>query len=82
MNCPIPGYRFAPFASWHGVKHASENRVTLFYKAPLDTAPRPVIVRKVFKNGKLRIDAGEVSFTADAGHLERFYWLERTGESQ
>jgi len=75
-SCPIPGYKFAEFASWHGVQHAIENKVTLYYKAPLD-APRPIIVSKVFKNGKLRINAGEVCFTADRSHLYRFFWLEK-----
>jgi len=32
---------------------------------------------RVFKNGKIRINAGEVCFTADPGHLDRFFWLEK-----
>lgn len=77
MKCPIPGYKFSPFASWYGVRHAAKNRVSLFYKAPLDPAPRPVFVVKAFKNGKIRLTSGEVTFTADAGHTDRFLWLER-----
>lgn len=76
--CPIPGRKFAEFASWHGVLHAVEHKVSLFYWAPLDPAPRPVFVLKAFKNRKLRISGGEVTFTADAAHLDRFYWLEVT----
>lgn len=76
-NCPISGYRFAGFASWHGVLHAAENKVSLFYLAPLDGCPRPVFVTKRFKNGKLRVTGGEVTFTADSGHLDRFSWLEK-----
>ncbi len=77
VRCPIPGYRFAPFAAWLHVRHAAETNVSLFYHAPLDTTPRRVIARRVFKNGKLRLSAGEVIFTADAGHLDRFYRLEK-----
>lgn len=76
-RCPIPGFRFAPFASWHGVLHAAESRVSLFYHAPLDGCPRPVFVTKQFKNRKLRVTGGECTFTADRGHLDRFYWLEK-----
>src|SRR5215208_6172649 len=76
-KCPIPGYRFAPFSTWLHVKHAAETNVTLFYWAPLDTAPRPVLARHIFKNGKVRFDAGEVVFTADSGHTDRFFRLEK-----
>ena len=76
-RCPIPGFRFAPFASWIAVKHAAETNVSLYYLAPLDGGPRPVFARRVFKNGKVRLTGGEVTFTADAGHLDRFYRLER-----
>lgn len=76
-KCPIPGYKFSPFGSWLNVRHAAESRVSLFYWAPLDTAPRPIIVLRVFKNGKVRLSGGEVTFTADDGHLDRFYRLER-----
>lgn len=75
VKCPIPGYKFSSFATWLQVRHAAETNTSLFYQAPLDIAPRPVFARKVFKNGKIRIDAGEVSFTADSGHLERFLQL-------
>lgn len=76
-RCPISGYRFAPFETWLKVRHEAETNASLFYWAPLDTAPRPVFARKVFANGKIRIDGGEVSFTADSGHLDRFYRIER-----
>lgn len=64
---------FVPFSNWLDVLFAAETGVPLFYHAPLDTAPRPVLVRKRFKNGKLRLDAGEVVFTADSGHLSRLF---------
>ncbi len=76
-KCPIPGFRFAPFAAWLHVRHAAETNATLYYHAPLDGGPRPVFVRRVFKNGKLRLTGGEVTFTAGAGHLGRFYRLEK-----
>ncbi len=75
--CPISGYRFAPFATWLKVRHAGETNVTLYYQAPLDTAPRPVFVTRVFKNGNLRVTSGEVTFTANPQHLERFFSIER-----
>jgi hypothetical protein len=77
LPCPIPGYRFATFGSWYGFECAIDEKISLFYKAPLDTVPRPVFVTKRFKNRKVRITSGEVTFTADSAHLERFYWLEK-----
>lgn len=76
-KCPISGFRFASFGSWAKVKHAGETNVSLYYWAPLDGGPRPVFVTRVFKNGKLRVTGGEVTFTADDKHLDRFYRLER-----
>lgn len=67
------------FDSWAQVLEAARAGVQLWYEAPMDAAraypAEQVAVRKVFKNGKLRIDplsnqAGP--FTADAGHLYRF----------
>lgn len=76
-NCPISGYRYVPFASWLKVRHAAETNESLFYWAPLDHGPHRVIPRRVFKNGKVRIQAGPgMTFTADPGHLDRFYGLE------
>lgn len=75
--CPIPGYKFSTFGCWYGVQCALNDKVSLFYKAPLDACPRPVFVTKQFKNGKMRVTSGEVTFTADPTHLDRFYWLER-----
>ena len=77
IRCPIPGFKFAAFGSWYGVQVAIGEKVSLFYQAPLDTAPRPVFVTKQFRNGKLRVTSGEVTFTADPSHLDRFYWLEK-----
>ncbi len=54
------------------VAHGPRECETLTYKAPLDRFPFVVEVKKVFKNGKIRIHAGELKFTADAGHLDRF----------
>ncbi len=68
---------FKTFPTWLAVKHAAETNMRLFYHAPLDTAPIPIRVTRVFKNGKIRVDAGEVKFTADQDHLHRFRWLER-----
>lgn len=64
-----------PFASWGAVRDAADHGRTLYYHAPLDLNARPVRVVRVFKNGKLRLAAGDVTFTADADHLERFRCL-------
>ena len=77
IKCPISGYRFAPFATWRHVKHAAETNETMFYHAPMDVTPRRVWPRKIFKNGKVRLSAGDITFTADPGHLDRFLRLER-----
>ena len=70
--CPIPGYRFASFDSWQAVRGFADRGTSLYYCAPLDVAPRPVFVTRLFKNGKMRVNGGEVSFTTDEGHLSRF----------
>lgn len=77
IPCPIPGYEFATFGGWSNVALAYSEKVSLYYKAPLDTAPRPVFVLKHFRNGKLRVTVGETTFTADASHLDRFYWIQK-----
>lgn len=63
---------YLTFSSWADVlTHASEGR-RLLYQAPLDSGPCDVRVKRVFKNGKLRVThiiAG--SFTIDSGHLDR-----------
>lgn len=77
LACRIAGVLHVPFASWNDLEtHVAQGK-TLYYHAPLDTAPRPVLVRKRFKNGKMRLDAGEVVFTADRDHLDRFRYVAR-----
>ena len=46
----------------------------LYYQAPLDTYPSPVVVKKVFKNGKIRLSGppGVDNFTVDVSHTDRF----------
>jgi hypothetical protein len=46
------------------------------YKAPLDQHAVPIVVAKRFKNGKLRCNYHYAKFTADIGHLDRFYGRE------
>jgi len=65
---------FSKFATWQEVLNAASDGKALYYHAPLDVGPRPVFVKRVFKNGKLRVSGGEISFTADADHLDRFYY--------
>jgi hypothetical protein len=69
--------KFSSFGSWYGVQVAINEKVSLYYKGPLDTAPRPVFVTKVFKNGKIQVTTGDITFTADPYHLDRFYWIEK-----
>jgi len=54
------------------VSRESRECETLRYQAPLDSYAFAVDVQKVFKNGKIRIHAGELKFTVDEGHLNRF----------
>ena len=64
-----------PFACWFGLlEYLREHNNIVYYKAPLDFHPTMIVVSKVYKNGKLRVKARDVSFTADAGHLDRFMW--------
>jgi hypothetical protein len=58
--------------SWHDILKIAERGGRLWYQAPFNLNPVPVYVRRVFKNGKIRLWGGEVAFTADEGHLSRF----------
>ncbi len=59
------------FANWAQVLDAAtENR--LYYHAPMDRYASSVCVVKIFRNGKIRISDGDLTFTADSGHLTRF----------
>ncbi len=61
------------FSSWYEVLAfiATPDRHALYYRAPLDVNSTRVEVRKVYKNGKIVLDTGDVRFTADSGHLDR-----------
>lgn len=62
------------FACWYGLQLYLETHAYVYYKAPLDLRPVPVVCIKRFKNGKLRIQYHDVKFTADPRHLDRFFW--------
>jgi hypothetical protein len=67
--------RLRDFGAWFNVRlAAADKEVSLWYRAPMDTSPRLVTVKKAFKNGKLRVQAGDITFTADHSHASRFYW--------
>ena len=74
---------YRPFTVWAAVlMHARTqfnaeacNRRALWYHAPLDITPARVFAVKVFANGKIRLQAGDVRFTADKRHLDRFRWV-------
>jgi hypothetical protein len=61
------------FVSWLAVIHYCEIHAWVYYKAPMDLSSTVVAVRRVFKNGKIRLTppSGH-SFTADRAHLDRF----------
>jgi hypothetical protein len=59
------------FASWLAVIHYCETHPWIYYHAPLDLAPVVTAVRRVFKNGKIRLDYHGNRFTIDRGHLDR-----------
>lgn len=61
-----------PFANWASVLDAAHDGVRLYYQAPLDRYASSVVVVSMFKNGGIRLDSGEFTFTADEGHLSRF----------
>jgi hypothetical protein len=63
------------FGCWSGLLQAVKDGAILYYHAPLDVSPRRVSIVRAFKNGKLRILAGDAVFTADPGHLDRFRWF-------
>lgn len=63
--------QFERFASWADVLGDADRGRPIYYHAPLDTTPVLVVVRKIFKNGKLRLNAGYGSFTVDSSHLVR-----------
>jgi len=64
--------QFEKFAVWADVFGYLAMGATLHYQAPMDARPRRVRIVRIFKNAKLRIEAGDLSFTADEGHLSRF----------
>ena len=59
------------FDSWDDVLAFVDRGGWLWYHAPLDIRASCVLVHKRYKNGKLRLSSGDVSFTADSGHLDR-----------
>ena len=71
---------FHGFSSWSDVLSAARRGDRLWYGAPLDRHPISIMVKKVYKNGKIRIDPMSNQaddFTADAGHLNRFFRRDR-----
>lgn len=67
----------ASFGCWYGVQEYCRVHAWVYYRAPLDTRPAVVAIKRVFKNGKIRLTGPSgISFTADAGHLDRFSYQE------
>jgi hypothetical protein len=71
-------HALARFGSWAEVLEASRSGVQLWYASPIDVesaAPaRAAAVTRVYKSGKIRVRvADQLVFTAEAGHLNRFF---------
>ncbi len=74
---------FVVYASWNDVLAQARSQlavrqslVLLLYWAALDLKPRPIQVKRVYKNGKIRISSMSEwvdDFTVDATNLEYFY---------
>lgn len=70
---------FHAFDSWDDLRALAtqgDDVASLYYWAPLDRRPVRVHVRAVHKNGRVRVSPGmrgACAFTADAGHLDRFF---------
>jgi hypothetical protein len=77
LACRKAGVKHVPFVSWNDVLSHIAQGNQLYYAAPLDREPMIVVVLKSYKNGKLRLRAkfGDVTFTADRDHLDRFRYL-------
>lgn len=69
---------FEVFVSWDALLTHLRQRgegCYIWYHAPLDHKPVRVLVKKIYKNGKVRLDPchkNADAFTADEGHLDRF----------
>lgn len=75
LACRTAGVQHVPFDSWNTFQAHVAQGMRVYYHAPLDTLPRLVTVVKAYKNGKLRLRAGDVTFTADRDHLSRLRYL-------
>jgi hypothetical protein len=63
---------FTTFSTWAEVLDDAHKGAPLFYHAPLDVYPVRAYTVRVYKNGKIRIQGGSLTFTVDSGHLNRF----------
>lgn len=63
-----------PFKSWEELRvYLDAHSNIVHYRAALDRHAVPVVVTRKFKNGKLRINYRDITFTACRGHLDRFF---------
>jgi len=66
-----------PFETWEQLlAYLDARNDIVHYKAALDRHAVPIVVVKRFKNGKLRCNYHDIKFTADIGHLDRFFGKE------
>jgi len=67
----LEGYR-----SWDHFLSSVCAGCLVYYHAPFDASAHIVRIERIFKNGKVRIDPmtnQADKFTADVGHLSRFF---------
>lgn len=62
----------SPVPTWESLLARVRAGESLWYHAPLDRFARLVVKIRIFKSGKVRVTAGECTFTADPDHLSRF----------
>lgn len=70
--------KFTLLPSWQAVRTFVSQNGFAYYKPPMNHAPRKVRAKNHTKTMGIRIYASEIdpeadNFTADDGHLDRFY---------
>lgn len=67
---------FEELTSWEAIRTIAATDAVLWYWGAMDYRPHQVIVVKLFKNGKIRVDQTSnqaYAFTIDPGHLGLVY---------
>lgn len=67
---------FEEITTWDEVRASAATDAVLWYWGAMDFRPHRVLVMKLFKNGKIRVDPtsnASSAFTLDPGHLGLVY---------